>query len=55
MKQAGAKKVYPISGATGAGMDALLDAVISYLPAATVTERPSGAQEEADTSEWSPL
>jgi GTP-binding protein len=42
LKAAGAKKVYPISGATGKGMDALLDAVLEYLPAATVTERPDG-------------
>jgi GTPase len=55
LKAAGAKKVYPISGATGAGMDKLLDAVIAYLPAATGTERPAGEREEADTSEWSPI
>jgi len=52
---AGADAVYPISGATGAGMDALLDAVNSYLPAATVTERPAGEQEEAEEKPWSPL
>ena len=55
LKAAGANKVYPISGATGAGMDKLLDAVIEHLPAATATERPAGEQEEADTTEWSPL
>jgi GTP-binding protein len=54
--EAGATKVFPISGATGAGMDALLDAVIGYLPAATVTERPTGEQEdEAEAAPWSPL
>ena len=52
---AGAVKVFPISGATGVGIDALLDAVISYLPVATVTERPVGEQEEADDKPWSPL
>jgi GTP-binding protein len=52
---AGAAQVFPISGATGEGMDALLDAVIDYLPAATVTERPVGEQEEADEKPWSPL
>jgi GTP-binding protein len=52
---AGAAEVFPISGATGQGLDALLDAVISYLPAATVTERPVGEQEEADDTPWSPL
>ena len=55
LKAAGAKKVFPISGATGQGMDKLLDAVIGYLPAATGTERPAGAQEVAGTAEWSPL
>ena len=55
LKAAGAKHVYPISGATGKGMDKLLDAVISHLPAATVTERPLGAQEEVDDTPWSPI
>jgi len=53
---AGADAVFPISGATGAGIDDLLDAVISYLPAATVTERPAGEQEDAaEAQPWSPL
>ena len=52
---AGADKVFPISGATGKGLDALLDAVVSYLPAATVTERPTGEREEADDTPWSPI
>ncbi len=55
LKAAGAKKVYPISGATGKGMDALLNAVIEHLPAATTTERPIGQQEVADEKPWSPL
>jgi GTP-binding protein len=55
LKAAGAKKVYPISGATGAGMDKLLDAVIAHLPAATVTERPIGEREAADETPWSPI
>ena len=55
LKAAGAKKVFPISGATGKGMDALLDAVIEHLPAATTTERPTGQQEVADEKLWSPL
>ena len=55
LKAAGAKKVYPISGATGRGMGALLDAVIEYLPAATGTERPAGEREEGDDKEWSPI
>jgi len=55
LKEAGAERVFPISGATGKGMDALLDAVLEYLPAATVTERPDGEREEADDTPWSPL
>jgi GTPase len=55
LKEAGAKKVFPISGATGKGFDKLLDAVIAHLPASTVTERPDGAQEVADEKPWSPL
>lgn len=55
LKDAGADRVFPISGATGKGMDKLLDAVISYLPAATVTERPGGEREEADDKPWSPI
>ncbi|MFM5930018.1 MAG: GTPase ObgE [Novosphingobium sp.] len=53
--EAGADQVFPISGATGKGIDALLDAVVSYLPAATVTERPTGEQEESDDTPWSPI
>jgi len=53
--QAGADEVFPISGATGAGIPALLDAVIDYLPAATVTERPAGEREETDETPWSPI
>ncbi|MBA3054715.1 MAG: GTPase ObgE [Sphingomonadales bacterium] len=55
LKEAGASHVFPISGATGAGMDALLDAVIGHLPAATATERPQGEREEADETPWSPI
>ncbi len=56
LEDAGAAKVFPISGATGAGIEALLDAVLGYLPAATTTERPDGEVEDAAESEpWSPL
>ncbi len=55
LKAAGADKVFPISGATGAGIDALLDAVVDHLPAATVTERPVGEQEAGEIADWSPL
>jgi len=54
--EAGATEVFPISGATGAGMDGLLDAVLKYLPASTATERPSGEViDEEDRKPWSPL
>lgn len=53
---AGAERVFPISGATGKGMDALLDAVLEYLPAATMTERPDGEIEDAEEQRpWSPI
>ncbi|QOV93160.1 GTPase ObgE [Novosphingobium sp. ES2-1] len=56
LREAGASKVYPISGATGKGMDALLDAVLEHLPLATATERPTGeVEEEADQKPWSPI
>jgi GTP-binding protein len=55
LKAAGARKVFPISGATGKGVTALLNAVIEHLPAATVTERPAGEREVHDDKPWSPL
>ncbi|MBT0669428.1 GTPase ObgE [Novosphingobium profundi] len=53
--KAGAHEVFPISGVTGAGLPALLDAAIEHLPAATVTERPEGEREELDDTPWSPI
>jgi GTP-binding protein len=55
LEEAGADRIFPISGATGEGLDALLDAALEYLPAATATERPAGEQEEADERPWSPI
>ncbi|MGN6356172.1 MAG: GTPase ObgE [Novosphingobium sp.] len=55
LKAAGADRVFPISGATGKGLEKLLDAVIEHLPAATVTERPEGEREEDEDRTWSPL
>lgn len=53
---AGADAVFPISGATGAGIETLLDRVLSYLPAKTVTEHPDGVVESSeDEKPWSPL
>ncbi|WP_156840117.1 GTPase ObgE [Novosphingobium aquimarinum] len=55
LKGAGADEVFAISGATGQGIEKLLDGVISYLPAETVTERPEGEREEEDETPWTPL
>jgi GTP-binding protein len=56
LKAAGAAQVFPVSGATGEGIPALLDAVLSYLPAKTATERPDGEVEDiAEEKPWSPL
>jgi GTP-binding protein len=56
LKAAGAERVFPISGATGAGVDALLDAVLDYLPARTSTENPRSVEEdEPGEGDWSPL
>ncbi len=54
---AGAEKVFCISGATGAGMEELLDAVLSYLPIQTSTETNAGEiEDDAEAEgEWSPL
>ncbi len=58
MRAAGAERVFPISGATGAGIRQLLDAVLEYLPARTATETKAVEMEnEPDGEEdaWSPL
>jgi len=60
LKAAGADAVYPISGATGAGVEALLDAVLGYLPDRTSLESESegGVSEEPDDegdATWSPI
>ena len=49
--------MFPISGATGAGIPALLDAVLGYLPARTATENPTTAVQDEDEpdGEWSPI
>ena len=55
LRQAGARKVFAISGASGKGLPQLLNAVIDHLPSATVTERPAGEREEDETADWSPI
>ncbi|MGX7894368.1 GTPase ObgE [Tsuneonella sp. HG222] len=60
LKAAGAAEVFPISGATGAGVEALLDAVLGYLPERTSTEQPHSlsddeGEEDDEPQEWSPI
>jgi GTPase len=57
---AGADRVFPISGASGAGIEALMDAVLSYLPTRTGTENPHAVptgvdEDEAEAPSWDPL
>ena len=53
---AGADKVFNISGATGEGMEELLDGVLSYLPDRTSTEtQAEEVEDEADEPDWSPI
>lgn len=56
LKAAGADQVFPISGATGEGIEGLLDAVLGHLPQRTATEQPGQDEDEADEpGEWSPI
>ncbi|MGZ3248140.1 MAG: GTPase ObgE [Croceibacterium sp.] len=56
LKAAGAEKVYPISGATGEGVEALLDAVLGYLPQTATSGQQYDAIEEGEAEEpWSPV
>ncbi len=56
LRDAGAAEVFPISAATGQGVEALLDAVLRYLPAATTTERPQGeVDSQGEQEPWSPI
>ena len=60
---AGAERVFPVSAATGAGVGALLDAVLEHLPARTPTEAGrahddgagDGGNEDEAERPWSPL
>lgn len=55
--KAGADKVFTVSGASGEGIEELLDAVLSYLPDRTSTETNTVEVEEVDEEggEWSPI
>jgi GTP-binding protein len=57
LRAAGAEEVFPISGATGEGIEALLDAVLGYLPEQTRTETPrrDDGENDGETEDWSPI
>lgn len=58
LNAAGADDVFAVSGATGEGIEALMDAVLGYLPDRTATETKGQEVEEVDGEEgdeWSPL
>jgi len=53
---AGAEKVFAISGATGAGIEQLMDAILGYLPESTSTEtKGAEVEDENEEGEWSPI
>ena len=54
LKAAGADKVFAVSGATGEGIEALLDAVLAYLPE-NAPAAPDAADEGEPLEPWSPL
>ncbi|QIQ88186.1 Obg family GTPase CgtA [Erythrobacter sp.] len=56
--EAGAEEVFAVSGATGEGIEPLLDAVLSYLPTRTSTETNAAEVDDEDggePGEWSPI
>jgi len=60
LKAEGADDVFAISGATGQGIEELMDAVLGYLPAHTATETPGhlpseDGEEDEDDGVWDPL
>ena len=54
---AGADRVFSVSGATGAGVEELLDAVLAYLPDRTATETKGAERENVPDGggDWSPI
>jgi len=56
LQAAGADKVFPLSGATGEGVENLLNAVLQHLPDRTSTETKGKVEENsAEAEPWSPL
>ncbi|MGX7951924.1 GTPase ObgE [Tsuneonella sp. HG249] len=57
LRAAGAAAVFPISGATGEGIEAMLDAALAYLPDRTATETKGNEVEDIaeQGGDWSPI
>ncbi|NVD45875.1 GTPase ObgE [Qipengyuania atrilutea] len=57
LKAAGADEVFRVSGASGEGIEALLDAVLQYLPDRTSSEtKAAEVEDESDiAADWSPI
>ena len=58
MREAGADRVFVVSGASGEGIEELLDAVLAFLPDRTSTETKGSEGVDAEdegANEWSPL
>ena len=55
--KAGAEEVFTVSGATGEGIEELMDAVLGYLPDRTSTETKAAEvdDESEEDGEWSPI
>ena len=52
----GADRVFTVSGASGAGIEQLMDAVLSYLPDRTSTETNTvEVEQEDEADDWSPI
>ncbi|NCP11730.1 MAG: GTPase ObgE, partial [Sphingomonadales bacterium] len=52
---AGAPVPYPLSGATGAGLEPILDQVLGYLPDTSSIEHLPARDEDGEVADWSPL
>jgi GTP-binding protein len=53
---AGAEQVFTVSGATGEGIEDLLDAVLGYLPDRTATETHAvEVEDDSEAPDWSPI
>ena len=58
LREAGAERVFAVSGVSGEGIEELLDAVLAYLPDRTSTETKGSEVEDVEgdaAGEWSPL